>query len=179
MSEIVLAGGAGDTGKTSAEEPFHMAGWGMILIAPVPAGVPGVRALPRHLRPVARAQPGELPEAVRGPGFFRTVVQHDRIPAGSGKSQIPSGAVPLRLLSCTERVWIRWLSVIFIIPWAVPSIPTIFSIRFMLNPEWGVINSLIFRLTQMDGPNWLKRPCARASPWRWWCTSGRRCRSGR
>ena len=57
-----------------------------------------------------------------------------------------------------ERRWIRWLSVIFIIPWAVPAIPTIFSIRFMLNPEWGVINSLIFRLTQMDGPNWLTDP---------------------
>src|SRR5436853_5728310 len=27
-----------------------------------------------------------------------------------------------------ERCWIRWLSVIFIIPWAVPAIPTIFSI---------------------------------------------------
>jgi len=57
-----------------------------------------------------------------------------------------------------ERRWIRWLSVIFIIPWAVPSIPTIFSIRFMLNPEWGLINSTIFRLTGMDGPNWLNEP---------------------
>jgi multiple sugar transport system permease protein len=57
-----------------------------------------------------------------------------------------------------ERRWIRWLSVIFIIPWAVPSIPTIFSIRFMLNPEWGVVNSLIFRLTALDGPNWLNEP---------------------
>ena len=57
-----------------------------------------------------------------------------------------------------ERRWIRWLSVIFIIPWAVPSIPTIFSIRFMLNPEWGLINSTIFRLTAMDGPNWLNEP---------------------
>jgi len=57
-----------------------------------------------------------------------------------------------------ERKWIRWLSVIFIIPWAVPAIPTIFSIRFMLNPEWGVINSLIFRLTGQDGPNWLTDP---------------------
>ncbi len=57
-----------------------------------------------------------------------------------------------------ERRWIRWLSVLFIIPWAVPSIPTIFSIRFMLNPEWGVINSLIFRLTGLDGPNWLNEP---------------------
>src|SRR5437016_1184287 len=57
-----------------------------------------------------------------------------------------------------ERRWIRWLSVIFIVPWAVPSIPTIFSIRFMLNPEWGLINSTIFRLTGMDGPNWLNEP---------------------
>src|ERR1700752_2359145 len=54
-----------------------------------------------------------------------------------------------------ERRWIRWLSVIFIIPWAVPAIPTIFSIRFMFNPEWGVVNSLLFRWFQIDGPNWL------------------------
>jgi multiple sugar transport system permease protein len=53
------------------------------------------------------------------------------------------------------RPWIRWLSILFILPWAVPSIPTILSFRFMLNPEWGIINSLIFRLTLEDGPNWL------------------------
>jgi multiple sugar transport system permease protein len=56
------------------------------------------------------------------------------------------------------RTWIKWLSVIFILPWAVPSIPTILSLRFMLNPEWGVINQLIFRFTGEDGPNWLNDP---------------------
>ena len=40
----------------------------------------------------------------------------------------------------------------------MPSIPTILSIRFMLNPEWGVVNPLIFRLTGEDGPNWLNDP---------------------
>jgi multiple sugar transport system permease protein len=49
------------------------------------------------------------------------------------------------------RTWIKWLS-------AVPSIPTILSLRFMLNPEWGVINTLIFRITGEDGPNWLNDP---------------------
>ena len=39
-----------------------------------------------------------------------------------------------------DRVWIRWLSVLFLLPWAVPSIPT------------------IFRLTGLDGPNWLNDP---------------------
>jgi multiple sugar transport system permease protein len=53
------------------------------------------------------------------------------------------------------RPWIRWLSVLFILPWAMPSIPTILSFRFMLNPEWGLINSVIFKLTAEDGPNWL------------------------
>jgi multiple sugar transport system permease protein len=57
-----------------------------------------------------------------------------------------------------ERWWIKVLSVLFILPWAVPSIPTILSVRFMLNPEWGVINSTIFRLTGNDGPNWLNDP---------------------
>ncbi len=56
------------------------------------------------------------------------------------------------------RWWIKALSAIFILPWALPSIPTILSVRFMLNPEWGVINSLIFRLTGLDGPNWLNDP---------------------
>ena len=40
----------------------------------------------------------------------------------------------------------------------MPSIPTILSLRFMLNPEWGVINTTIFRLTGADGPNWLNDP---------------------
>jgi multiple sugar transport system permease protein len=56
------------------------------------------------------------------------------------------------------RWWIKALAVLFILPWAVPSIPTILSVRFMLNPEWGVINSTIFRLTGLDGPNWLNDP---------------------
>src|SRR3979490_2707479 len=57
-----------------------------------------------------------------------------------------------------ERSWIRWLSVLFILPWAVPSIPTILSVRFMFNPEWGMVNHLIFKLTGEDGPNWLNDP---------------------
>jgi multiple sugar transport system permease protein len=62
-----------------------------------------------------------------------------------------------------QRTWIRWLSVIFILPWAVPSIPTILSVRFMLNPEWGMVNQLIFKFTGDDGPNWLNDPAVALS----------------
>jgi len=56
------------------------------------------------------------------------------------------------------RWWIKILAVLFILPWAAPSIPTILSVRFMLNPEWGIINSIYFQLTAQDGPNWLNDP---------------------
>jgi multiple sugar transport system permease protein len=62
-----------------------------------------------------------------------------------------------------QRGWIKWLSVIFILPWAVPSIPTILSVRFMLNPEWGMVNQVIFKLTGDDGPNWLNDPAVALS----------------
>ena len=57
-----------------------------------------------------------------------------------------------------KRWWISIISMIFILPWALPSIPTILSVRFMLNPEWGIINTQIFQLTGADGPNWLNDP---------------------
>jgi multiple sugar transport system permease protein len=56
------------------------------------------------------------------------------------------------------RWWIKALTTVFILPWALPSIPTILSFRFMLNPEWGIINQQIFKWTLQDGPNWLNDP---------------------
>src|SRR5215204_6138079 len=58
----------------------------------------------------------------------------------------------------TTRPWIRWLSVIFILPWAVPSIPTIFSFRWMLNSEWGMLNGILRDLFGIEGPWWLVQP---------------------
>ncbi len=36
-----------------------------------------------------------------------------------------------------KRWWVKVLAVLFVLPWAVPSIPTILSVRFMLNPGVG------------------------------------------
>ena len=88
------------------------------------------------------------------PIFFRTVINTAVfvIVAVNLKMVI---ALVLSGFFVKTRWWIKALSLLFILPWAVPSIPTILSVRFMLNPEWGVINSTIFRLTGLDGPNWL------------------------
>lgn len=51
--------------------------------------------------------------------------------------------------------WVKWLLLVFILPWAVPAIPTFISINWMLNSQWGLINNIIWALFQVDGPPWL------------------------
>jgi multiple sugar transport system permease protein len=91
------------------------------------------------------------------PVFFRTVVNTVIfiVVAVNVKMVIALG---LSGFFAQTRWWIKILALIFILPWAVPSIPTILSVRFMLNPEWGVINATYFRMTGLDGPNWLNDP---------------------
>jgi multiple sugar transport system permease protein len=58
-----------------------------------------------------------------------------------------------------QRAWVRIVLVIFILPWAVPSIPTILSFRVMLNPENGMINQQLFHwFGIVEGPGWLTDP---------------------
>ncbi len=51
--------------------------------------------------------------------------------------------------------WVKALLMIFVLPWAVPALPTFISIHWMLNGEWGLINNAIYRLSNIDGPSWL------------------------
>ena len=91
------------------------------------------------------------------PIFFRTVINTVIFVVVSVNVKM-AVAMALSGFFLNTRWWIKILAVVFILPWAVPSIPTILSMRFMLNPEWGVVNTLIFRLTGLDGPNWLNDP---------------------
>jgi multiple sugar transport system permease protein len=51
--------------------------------------------------------------------------------------------------------WPKMLLLIFILPWAVPGIPSFISIHWMLNSQWGLINNAIWEIAQVDGPAWL------------------------
>jgi multiple sugar transport system permease protein len=102
-------------------------------------------------------QPQSYVNLVADPIFFRTLINTVVFLAIAINIKMVV-ALFLSGFFIQTRTWIKWLSVLFILPWAVPSIPTILSIRFMLNPEWGVINTLIFKLTGQDGPNWLNDP---------------------
>lgn len=102
-------------------------------------------------------QPSSYVKLFDDPIFFRSVI-NTLIFLGVGINLKMLLALFLSGFFVQTRTWIKWLSLLFILPWAVPSIPTILSMRFMLNPEWGVINTLIYKLSGADGPNWLNDP---------------------
>jgi multiple sugar transport system permease protein len=54
--------------------------------------------------------------------------------------------------------WIRGLLLIYILPWAVPAIPTFIAIHWMLNGQWGFLNNLLWDVFHVDGPSWLDTP---------------------
>jgi multiple sugar transport system permease protein len=51
--------------------------------------------------------------------------------------------------------WVKFLLMIYVLPWAVPALPTFISIHWMLNGEWGLVNNAIYHLFNADGPAWL------------------------
>src|SRR5206468_4375576 len=155
MSTTAMAPLAGAASRRRGTSPWVL--WGRALVVPYllvflvfvmyPVGY-GLW-LARH--------PASYVKLFEDPIFFRSVVNTlvFLIVAINIKMVI---ALILSGFFVQQRWWIKVLSVIFILPWALPSIPTILSVRFMLNPEWGVINTLIFKLTGGDGPNWLNNP---------------------
>lgn len=54
-----------------------------------------------------------------------------------------------------KRWWIKGLLVIFILPWATPSLPAYMSIHWFLNGQWGMLNNILYLLFGIDGPIYL------------------------
>ena len=69
--------------------------------------------------------------------------------------------------------WTKALLMVFVLPWAVPALPTFISIHWMLNGEWGLLNNTLYILFGIEGPSWLnERWLALASAicshvWKW------------
>ena len=51
--------------------------------------------------------------------------------------------------------WTKGLLMVFVLPWAVPALPTFISIHWMLNTQWGLINNVLWDVFHVDGPGWL------------------------
>ncbi len=54
------------------------------------------------------------------------------------------------------RGWpIKTLLIIFVLPWAVPALPTFISIHWMLDGQWGLLNNVLWEVFGINGPFWL------------------------
>lgn len=152
MSAVIAASSAAAPRRTSRWE-----WWGRALVVPYLLLFAVFVLYPVCYGLWLARDPGNYVKLAEDPVFFRTAVNTlvFLVVAVNLKMIIALG---LSGFFVQTRWWIKIIAAIFILPWAVPSIPTILSVRFMLNPEWGIINSTIFKLTQLDGPNWLNDP---------------------
>jgi multiple sugar transport system permease protein len=51
--------------------------------------------------------------------------------------------------------WTKVLLIIFVLPWAVPALPTFISIHWMLDGQWGLLNNILWEFFGINGPFWL------------------------
>ena len=65
------------------------------------------------------------------------------------------GALLLSGLFMRRGWWVKALLLIYVLPWAVPALPSFISIHWMLNGQWGLINNALW-LFGIDGPGWLE-----------------------
>lgn len=130
------------------------AAWGLIFLVPYIVLFIALVIYPVIYGLVLGTNPKSYARLWTDPVFLRTIV-NTAIFLGVAVNIKLFLALLLSGFFVHEQRWIRWLSVIFILPWAIPSIPTILSFRWMLNAEWGMVNALIFRFTFEEGPNWL------------------------
>ena len=52
--------------------------------------------------------------------------------------------------------WVKGLLIIYVLPWAVPALPSFMSIHWMLNGQWGLLNNVLWNVFGVDGPGWLE-----------------------
>jgi len=51
--------------------------------------------------------------------------------------------------------WTKALLVVFILPWATPALPAYISIHWFLSGTWGLLNSALYDMFNIDGPIYL------------------------
>ena len=69
-------------------------------------------------------------------------------------------ALTLSALFSTEYRITKILAGVFLLPWAIPSLPGILAFRWMLNGEWGVVNKVLNDLGFAGYPWLVRRPTA-------------------
>jgi multiple sugar transport system permease protein len=93
-------------------------------------------------------------ELFEDPIYQRTVV-NTILYVGIGVNLKMFGALLLSGFFMRRSWWTKGLLLVFVLPWAVPALPSFISIHWMLNGQWGLINNFLWNVFGFDGPGWL------------------------
>jgi multiple sugar transport system permease protein len=99
--------------------------------------------------------PSLYAELFEDPIYERTVL-NTILYVGIGVNLKMFGALLLSGFFMRRGWWVKALLLIFVLPWAVPALPTFLSIHWMLNGQWGLLNNVIWELFGIDGPGWVE-----------------------
>ncbi|MFO1351245.1 MAG: sugar ABC transporter permease [Gammaproteobacteria bacterium] len=151
-----------DIGARYPAETYHgryspEATWGIILVIPFLVVFLLFVLFPVLYGLWLGSNPASYHKLFADPVYRRTII-NTAIFLGVGINLKLFLALLLSAYFASTKPWIRWLGVIFILPWAVPSIPTILSFRWMLNSEWGMLNNLLMLFGWDNPPFWLVKP---------------------
>jgi multiple sugar transport system permease protein len=89
------------------------------------------------------------------PIYQRTVV-NTILYVGLGVNLKMFGALLLSGFFMRRSWWTPALLLVFVLPWAMPALPSFISIHWMLNGQWGLINNFLWNVFDIDGPGWLE-----------------------
>ena len=87
--------------------------------------------------------------------IYLTAVANTLIFVGIGVNLKMALAFMLSGYFMRKSKWIKALLIVFILPWATPALPAFMSIHWMLNGEWGFLNTVLADVFGIDGPIWL------------------------
>jgi multiple sugar transport system permease protein len=99
--------------------------------------------------------PALYAELMSEPIYQRTVV-NTILYLGIGVNLKMFGALMLSGFFMRRGWWVKGLLLIYVLPWAVPALPSFISIHWMLNGQWGLINNALYNFFGVDGPGWLE-----------------------
>jgi multiple sugar transport system permease protein len=99
-------------------------------------------------------EPSLYVELAEDPIFQRTIV-NTILYVGIGVNLKMFGALLLSGFFMRSGWWVKGLLLVFVLPWAMPALPSFISIHWMLNGEWGLINNFLFNIFAIEGPGWL------------------------
>jgi multiple sugar transport system permease protein len=100
-------------------------------------------------------EPGLYVELFDDP-IYQSAVVNTLLYVGIAVNLKMFGALLLSGFFMRRGWWVKGLLLIFVLPWAVPALPTFISIHWMLNGQWGLVNNVLWVLFGVEGPGWIE-----------------------